>query len=465
MEASNISNVISTAGNIASTGNAVSGVAKTANEVGWKEVVKATACIIVTAGVIHLIKKGIDTGFLKPATKIKEDSKVKVIKTQEEEKRKRDEQKHEQEKEIIAAKNEAKKEQIMLKSELEAKANAPTVETIDPTMKSMEEICSEREVNLKMLQLGFFFLERGSTLGICGPTEIGKTTFLIQLLISLAMGREAVSIHPNWNPIKPQKVLLFSTEQSKNDIRFLYGSAKEMSKNLLIETEGMSLETILSKVRYQLDTAGSEGIVVAIDNYTKLSNLYGRKQIQKLDRELTALQTKYQDEKPITLIKVFHTDDNYRAYNPIGEEHIKGSADIANLTKNFIFLSKCRDGENTRILKVKKNKIHIKTDTVSILKYAGTDPRMFLYDREAIEKDVLPFKPVPTKEGEIVEIVASSRRVGRPSLYTDEEILGLNDLHDAGTTWREIEEVYGLKRKSIQNRANKIIAKRARGKK
>lgn len=465
MGANNISNVISTASNIASTGNAISGVAKTANELGWKAVGKAVLCIIGIAGAAHLIKKGIDTGFLIPATKIKEGSKIKVIKTQEEEKRKRDKEKHEQEKEIIAAKNEAKKEQIILKSELENKANDTIVETIDPTMKSMEEICSEREVNVKMLQLGFYFLVRGSSLGICGPTEIGKTTFLIQLLISLAMGREAVSIHPNWNPIKPQKVLLFSTEQSNNDIRFLYAKAKGMSNNLLIETEGMSLDEILAKVKYQLDMADSEGIVVAIDNYTKLSNLYGRKQIQKLDRELTALQVKYQDEKPITLIKVFHTDDNYRAYYPIGEEHIKGSADIANLTKNFIFLSKCRDGENTRILKVRKNKIHTKTDTVSILKYADTDPKMFIYDREAMEKDVLPLKPVPTKEGEVIEVVATPRKVGRPSQYTDEEILGLNDLHKGGTTWREIEEVYGLKRKTIQNRAKKINAKRAVGKK
>ncbi len=465
MDTNNISNVISTASNIASTGNAVSGVAKTANELGWKPILWSGIFILGLAGVTCLVRKGIDSGFLGRDTKIKEESKIKVIKTQEEEKRKRDKQKHEQEKEIIAAKNEAKKEQIILKSELETKANAPTVESIDPTMKSMEEICSEREVNLEMLQLGFHFLERGSTLGICGPTEIGKTTFLIQLLISLAMGHEAVSIHPNWNPIKPQKVLLFSTEQSNNDIRFLYRSAMGMSKNLLIETEGMSLEAIMAKVKYQLDMADSEGIVVAIDNYTKLSNLYGRKQIQKLDRELTALQVKYQDEKPITLIKVFHTDDNYRVYNPIGEEHIKGSADIANLTKNFIFLSQCRDGENARILKVKKNKIHIKTDTVSILKYAGTYPRMFIYDREAIEKDVLPFKPVPIKEGAIVEVEAGPRKVGRPSQYSDEEILGLNDLHDGGTTWREIEEVYGLKRKTIQNRANKIIAKRTKGKK
>lgn len=459
MGASNISNVISTAGSIASTGNAVSSVATTANELGWKPIVLSGLFFVGMAGLICFVKKGIDTGFLGRATKIKENSKIKIIRTDSEEKRKRDQQKHEQKMEEIVKKGEVKKDVASHLASLQNPSINGNADNIDPTMKSLEEIVSEKEVDIKTLQLGYSFIVRGSSLGICGPTDAGKTTLLGQILRSLSMGRQEVSIDTNWNEIKPQKVLWFTTEQSNNDIRLKYKNAKGMGYNLLTETEGMTLDAILAKVQYQLDRADSEGIIVAIDNYTTLSKFFGRKNIEILDRKLTALQVKYQDEKPITFIKVFHTDDNYRAYNPIEEQHIKGSADIANLTKNFVFLTMCRDGENTRIFKVRKNKLYPKKATVSILKYAGTEPDMYIYDREAVEKDVLPLKPVPTKEGEIVEVESIPGKVGRHSEYTDEDILSLNALHDGGTTWREIEEVYGIKRKTIQNRANRIIAR------
>ncbi|MDE7436860.1 MAG: hypothetical protein K2M93_00085 [Muribaculaceae bacterium] len=85
----------------------------------------------------------------------------------------------------------ANKEKILrLKAQL-IKEKARNDETFElkkevRPMKSFDDILAMEDVEFEDRVLLYSFLQKGDSLGICGPTHIGKTTFLFQLLLSLA---------------------------------------------------------------------------------------------------------------------------------------------------------------------------------------------------------------------------------------------------------------------------------------
>lgn len=312
-------------------------------------------------------------------------------------------------------------------------------------MPSLDDILAMPDTKREDMILMYGFVPKGGSLVICGPTNVGKTTFNIQLALQLVTGKCDYPLAPNFSPVKPQKVLLFSTEQSKKTIKHDYKALGNQYPNFKIETEGVSPEEILAKVKLELETADSEGIVVDIDNYTKLIDAYGDAEVKWLDRQLEELRRKNENTKPVTLIKIVHTNKKYKEYNPVDIQHIDGKSGIANFTHNLIFLTACGKGHDYRILKERKNKIDGTKDTVSILTYAGTDPHQFVYNGEAVEEEALPSRHSRKSKADEEEapILEPGKR-GPKEKYSEAELLEMYEEHEAKFTWREILEIRGL---------------------
>ncbi|MDE7376187.1 MAG: AAA family ATPase, partial [Muribaculaceae bacterium] len=320
------------------------------------------------------------------------------------------------------------------------------------------------DTNREDMILMYGFVPKGGSLVICGPTNAGKTTFNIQLALQLVTGKCDCPLAPNPAPVKPQNVLLFSTEQSKKKIKHDYKALSTLSKrypNFKVETEGVSPEEIFAKVKLHLETADNQGIVIVIDNYTKLVDAYGESKVKWMDRKLEELRRKNENIRPVTIIKVVHTNKKYKEYNPVDIQHIDGKAGIANFTHNLIFLTSCGKGHDYRILKERKNKIDGTKDTVSILKYAGTDPHQFVYDGEAVEGEVLPPRPThkAKDDGEDANNVAPGKR-GRKEKYSVAELAEMQEEFKAGFNWREILESRGFEYSKDKARGIKEAMKR-----
>lgn len=356
----------------------------------------------------------------------------------------------------------ANKEKILrVKAEL-SKEKARKEETFEPKnevspMKSFDDILAMEDAKLEDRILLYSFLQKGDSLGICGPTNIGKSTFVFQLLLNLASGKCEYPISANHYPIQPQNVLLFTTEQRDKEIKSNYIAVTDRLPNFKIESVETSPEEILAKVKMEMETADSKGLVIAIDNYTWLKNTYDIKKLKLLDRELSNLQRANQKNKPITIIKVFHTNDKYREYRPVENYHVQGGQNIANLTKNFIYITPCGKGHDTRILKVGKDKVGGTKDTVSILRYAGTDPHQFVYDGEVLEADVLPMRRSSTNQDATIAIPAKR---GPKEKYNESELMEMQKEFELGHTWRKILEDRGIKYDKNKVKGIKVALKR-----
>lgn len=352
------------------------------------------------------------------------------------------------------------------KAEL-SKEKARKEETLGPKnevspMKSFDDILAMEDVKFEDRILLYSFLQKGDSLGICGPTNIGKSTFVFQLLLNLASGNCEYPISGNHYPIQPQNVLLFTTEQRDKEIKSNYIAVTDRLPNFKIESVETSPEEILAKVKMEMETADSKGLVIAIDNYTWLKNAYDIKKLKLLDRELSNLQRANQNKKPVTIIKVFHTNDKYRIYRPVELHHVQGGQNIANLTKNFIYITPCDKGHETRILKVAKDKVGGTRDTVSILKYAGSDPSQFVYVGEAVEAEVLPKRQGshatnPTCADDRGKLPGKR---GPKEKYNDKELREIQKELDSGSTWRKVFESRGIEYSKNKVKGIKAALKR-----
>ncbi len=262
---------------------------------------------------------------------------------------------------------------------------------------------------------------------------------------------------------------MFTTEQKDEEIKSNYKAVTNHLPNFKIESVETAPEEILTKVKMEMETADNKGLIVAIDNYTWLKDKYEIKSLKWLDRELSKLQRANQNDKPITLIKVFHTNDKYREYKPVENHHVQGGQNITNLTKNFIFLTPCGKGSDTRILKIGKDKIGGTKDTVLILRYAGTDPRQFVFEEEMKESEALPQRQSNQKRGSAqqnINSIEASKTSNVPSKRGPKEkfsIQQLQEMHqelENGSTWRQILENRGIEFSKNKTKGIKTAFKR-----
>ena len=445
------------------SGQSICAVSDSISKNGVKNTVTAFGLILIGmvsgATIYYFVESGLENNKHKNAKKLsntKCNDAVKVIQAKTEAAIKLDNHKIANKEHILRVKDELKKETIRKEETFEPENE------VSP-MKSFNDIQAMKDVKLEERILMYTFLQKGDSLGICGPSNIGKSTFVFQLLLNLALGKCDYPIAATHYPIHPQKVLLFTTEQRDEEIKANYKAVTNQLPNFKIESKQTSPEEILAKIKMEMKTADNNGLIIAIDNYTWLKDKYEIKKLKGLDRELGKLQCVNQNDKPITIIKVFHTNDKYREYNPVENHHVQGGQNIANLTKNFIYLTPCSKGHDYRILKIGKDKTGGSKGTVSLLKFAGIEPHQFVYVGEVVEADALPKRQSHYAHCSTYADDSSNKLLGKRGPKEKYSIQELQEMHEelnAGFSWREVLESRGIEFSRNKTKGIKAAFKR-----
>lgn len=356
-----------------------------------------------------------------------------------------------QKKEVINAKKEADIERMEKRAQLRiekdtAKASPTSSDT--NVIESYHEAVQNGTVDAnKEKALGFPWLSIGYNTGLVGPTDCGKTSLVIQSAIALAKGRCDVNLSSEWHDIPPMSVVMFSLEQNYNELSSHYGSVLDGLPRLKLYAGGcITPVDIINVIKAEMESAGDLGIVVIIDNYTKLISLADSKVVKCFCNELEQLRMAGLNAgKPLTLLKVYHAKSDWKPTVPLTPNAVKGDKKNVDFTNNFLYLTYCNRGSDKRVLGFIKRK-HGNKEAISILEYAGTEIDQFRYVGEGNVKDIgLP----QTKE----ESGDVKRGPGREAKYSLEDVLLLYDMVQSGEcTYKEVEEAYGISKSAMKKR-------------
>lgn len=365
------------------------------------------------------------------------------------------EQVHEHHMEEIEAKKNADIEILVKRAELRkerdvAKANQPLVDLhLNSIPESYHEAVKNGTVHVSRERtLGFSWLREGYDTGLVGPTDCGKSVFVMQVAMALARGRCDVNLSSEWHDIPPMPVVMFSLEQSNHEIREYYGSVIDNLSTLkLYAGSRITPAHIITVIKEEMEKAGDSGVVAIIDNYTKLEERAGVKAMRQFCADLDCLrQQGLEKGSPLTPLKVYHAKSDWKLSSPLTLASVRGDKKNVCFTNNFLYLTYCKQGSDKRVLGFMKLK-HGNKEAVSILEFAGTKIDQFRYVGKGGSNDL----GEPTEPSE--ESGDNKVGPGRKSKYSLEEVMGFyNKVQAKECTYKDIERNYGISRSAIRKR-------------
>lgn len=405
-----------------------------------KELVKIGAKVFTVMGGVIAIYNGIKFVFFRKEQGVKSNNKRKEQDNLTDNKIRYNNAKSENKMAQIKAQTEAQIRVMKTRAELkiqkeESRANKDSIDGV-PTEMPKDYHQSIGSIGKKEQRcLGFPWLLAGYSFSLVGPTNCGKSTFLIQLAASLAKGHCDVELLPDWQPTPPTRVLLFAFEQQYEELHKYYGQIIDNQNNLIIMCDAtMTPQTVLSKIREETQKAGETGLVVIIDNYTILEEQnWTMKQVKKFDVELESLKSQSKEAgKVITTIRVFHTKSDSKINSrPITTNDIRGSKLKSALVSFMIYLNYCKESESKRILGFAKAK-HVDGNPLYVLKFADTAVNQFVFERMGSKSDF----------GRAGDEQSEYKKVGRPTAWTDEECIAwYNRIKNNELSYAQVEEL------------------------
>lgn len=245
----------------------------------------------------------------------------------------------------------------------------------------------------KMRNLIFPWMTEGYDIGLLAPTDCGKTTFVLQVAMALAKGTCDYPISPQEYTIKPIRTLVFSLEQSDVEINTYYGDVLARQRLLTIRGNewfgGNPTAQILEEIqREMMARTGEEGIVVIIDNFTKLVSNSDHAQVEQFCKSLDRMRhVSIEAGNSLTVLKVFHTNKDCRVDRRFTEGSFRGDSKFLYEAQNVLYLTYCKEGDDKRVLGFIKWKNGNKRQ-LWILQYANTSPYQYRYVRPGKEKDL-----------------------------------------------------------------------------
>ena len=365
------------------------------------------------------------------------------------------EQVHEHHMEEIEAKKNADIEIRVKCAELRkerdaAKANQPLVDLhLNSIPESYHEAVKNGTVHASRERtLGFSWLREGYDTGLAGPTDCGKSVFIMQVATALARGRCDVNLSSEWHDIPPMPVVMFSLEQSNHEIREYYGSVIDNLSTLkLYAGSRITPAHIITVIKEELEKAGGSGVVAIIDNYTKLEERAGVKAMRQFCADLDCLrQQGLEKGSPLTPLKVYHARSDWKLSSPLTPASVRGDKKNVCFTNNFLYLTYCKQGSDKHVLGFMKLK-HGNKEAVSILEFAGTKIDQFRYVGKGGKKDL----GEPAEPAE--ESGDNKGGPGRKSKYGLEEVMVFyNMVQSKKCTYEDVKRDYGISRSAIRKR-------------
>ena len=356
--------------------------------------------------------------------------------------------------EKIEARKNAEIEKMKMREQLRKKSNdAKENPTATDTSKN-DKIDSYHDIikNSTIIKneekkIGFPWLREGYDTGLVGPTDCGKSTFIMQAAIAIAKGKCETSLSPQWENIAPTPVLLFSLEQSVQEINHYYGDTINNLATLKIYADtSITPAQIINIVKKEAEKADNSGLVVVIDNYTKLEEMAGVKAMKEFCQQLDHLRQQIRNNgAPITPLKVYHAKSEYDFTKPLTPSMVRGDKKNVIFTNNFLYFTYCNLGSDKRVLGYIKMK-HGDKKVISVLEYAGTKIDQFRYVGQGCEQNI--GKPQAGTEERNLK-----SGPGRKPMYSLEDIIILHQMiQNKECTYQEVEKVYGVKKSAIKKR-------------
>lgn len=311
-----------------------------------------------------------------------------------------------------------------------------------------DDVVNGDDVDATDLRLGLRCFHIGQDNGLIGRSNIGKTSFLFALAKAICTNshEDGAILSPDWCLSQPMKVLYFAFEQNASDFRVKYGKHIKSIPNLHIdvETSAGDFQTIMKKIKAMQNGIGNHRLLVIFDNITKMNYIKGKEKgsfFKWLDNYRQECERK---GKPITYLKVFHTQGKYTDDMPIEITTNYGAKADTYFAQNLVGFGVCKGGDGKlRYLKELKNKFEGEKQTLSVYRFADTEAPMYDYVEEAMEVDVLPTKADMLRGGSTPSgniSVKTPRRRGPKEKYTESVLREMYEEKEAGFSWREILE-------------------------
>ena len=384
----------------------------------------------------------------------KENDKRETNQLKEKEKRKTTHLAEEEKRETIRVAEEEKRETARQRAEIRQREKAEKQTKTDPGLEDWLQGYKQTHQKSvgeapKMRNLIFPWMTEGYDIGLLAPTDCGKTTFVLQVAMALTKGACDYPISPQEDTIKPIRTLVFSLEQSNVDINTYYGDVLVRQRLLTIRGGewfgGNPTAQILEEIQQEMMAVpGGEGIVVIIDNFTKLVDISSYAQVEQFCKILDRMRhASIEAGNPLTVLKVFHTNKDCRTDRRFTEKSFRGDSKFLYATQNVLYLTYCKGGDDKRILGFIKWKNGNKRQ-LWILQHANTSPNQYRYVGPGKEKDL----GTPPNEEEF-----QRNKVGRPEGISLEEACSFYRQKKEGKrSTSEIEEEAGVKWDSIYKR-------------
>lgn len=317
----------------------------------------------------------------------KEEEKRKTIQVTEEEKRKTIQMAEKEKRETARVKAEIRRQE---KAERQTKTAPGLEEWVQEYKQAHRRNTFDK---LEMRNLIFPWMTEGYDIGLLAPTDCGKTTLVLQVAMALSKGTCDNPISPQYGSIKPIRALVFSLEQSEMEINTYYGNVLSRERLLTIRGGEWLGENptaqILEEIQREMMAAGrGEGIVVIIDNFTKLVDISSCAQVEQFCKSLDRMRhASIEAGNPLTVLKVFHTNKECRVDRRFTEDNFRGNSKFLYETQNVLYLTYCKRGDDKRVLGFIKWKNGNKRQ-LWVLQYANTSPYQYHYVGLGKEKDL-----------------------------------------------------------------------------
>lgn len=332
-----------------------------------------------------------------------------------------------------------------------------TYEEIDflpsDSVPSYDELIAGEVVDSRSLRLGVRSFHIGEDCGLMARTNIGKTSWVFQFSMCIALGyQNGPILSPEWELHQPMRVLYFAFEQNRKHIKKKYAHTIKSIPNLHVdvETSASDFQTMRRRIEKMQNEIGDRRLLVVFDNITKLKGSASDEK-KAFFQWLEDYRRKCDiNGKPITYLKVYHTQGAYKDYMAIEPTSNYGPKSDIYFTQDLVALGMCKEGNGSmRYLKELKNKYEDEKQSVSIFRYAGTEAPFYDYVGEATECDVLPSKDgrrgqvkSVAKESELAE--SSSGKRGRKEVYSLELLAEMYTERQSGLTWEKILANHGI---------------------
>lgn len=294
----------------------------------------------------------------------------------------------------------------------------------------------------------------GDRVFLFSTTNQGKSTLSMELGLDIASGRPSKIVAED-EPHAPQRVIVYDSEQSDQDILNRYGEYGDLPKNLkrVPDCTFNSVSDLIKDIELQIQGI-HEDTTFVLDNLTNICPRLTPESARQFHESLKKLQTDFhQKGHLLTFVIVGHTVKT----DPYGKpsiNDISGSSNLANFATSVYALWPTCYGEDHKMLVPLKARNFKKDGTVLVLRLVEEHYLHFEYVRSVPLEDAMPIRSKRTSKDNTGQDSGTSQTddssdSNHNKEVTEEDVERMKQLQQDGMSYREIGEELGVSKKTV----------------